>query len=361
MPGKFHQRYGWKRQAPDPRDHRYTVPPAIAAELPTKVNFNDPPLAAPFNPSIDQGNLGSCGPNAMCNMVVFEEFDEKVSPAVLSSRLFLYYNTRLLMGTVNQDSGVDNRTMLKALAQYGWCDEKVWPYNINQFRTKPSAAAYTAAAGNIAKLKYEAVDQVLETMKGAIADRKGILFGFDVYESFESAQTEKTGDVPMPGPRESILGGHDVLLTGYDDAAQRFNFRNSWGASWGNQGSGTFPYAFATNPKYASDFWTIDAITDVPIPPPPPPPPGPPPPDGQSYLTLAVDMKAGQYFLMPVPTAALEKLTPMQLMQIVLLIVTTLTSGPITQATLMALVLQIAAILGIKAPQPVQVVIPRKR
>ena len=50
-----------------------------------------------------------------------------------------------------------------------------------------------------------------------------------VYQSFESDAVAKSGDVPMPGPSEKIMGGHAVVAVGYDDSTQRFIVRNSWG------------------------------------------------------------------------------------------------------------------------------------
>jgi C1A family cysteine protease len=67
--------------------------------------------------------------------------------------------------------------------------------------------------------------------------------------------------VPMPAPREHVLGGHAVLAVGYDDAEQRFDVRNSWGDQWGNGGYFTMPYAYLTERSLSSDFWTIRAVT----------------------------------------------------------------------------------------------------
>ena len=67
-------------------------------------------------------------------------------------------------------------------------------------------------------------------MKGCLASGYPFVFGFTVYDSFESQQVAKTGVVPMPAAGESVLGGHAVMAVGYDDSQQRFIVRNSWGA-----------------------------------------------------------------------------------------------------------------------------------
>ena len=130
--------FGWQRMLPDKRDRKYVIPPAHRVALPSSIDLDTPSPGEPFDPVADQGDLGSCGPNALQGEL---GFDSSVNRQNLfrASRLFLYYNTRLIMGTVGYDSGVDNRSMAKALKQYGYCDETLWPYNLNAFTTKPSA------------------------------------------------------------------------------------------------------------------------------------------------------------------------------------------------------------------------------
>jgi C1A family cysteine protease len=82
-----------------------------------------------------------------------------------------------------------------------------------------------------------------------------IVIGFTVYESFESSTVASTGMVPMPGHHEKQVGGHCVVLVGYDDSQSMFIVRNSWGTSWGMAGYFMMPYAYLTNPRLSSDFW----------------------------------------------------------------------------------------------------------
>jgi C1A family cysteine protease len=97
-------------------------------------------------------------------------------------------------------------------------------------------------------------------MRGCLANGFPFVFGFTVYESFESAEVARTGDAPLPAAGETVLGGHAVLAVGYDDAAARFTVRNSWGPHWGNGGYFTLPYAYLTDRGLASDFWTISQV-----------------------------------------------------------------------------------------------------
>ena len=51
-----------------------------------------------------------------------------------------------------------------------------------------------------------------------------------------------------------------MLAVGYDDAAQRFIVRNSWGPNWGMTGYFTMPYGYLADPQLARDFWTIYTV-----------------------------------------------------------------------------------------------------
>ena len=86
------------------------------------------------------------------------------------------------------------------------------------------------------------------------------MFGFSVYDSFESTQVAKTGVVPMPATGEKQIGGHAVLAVGYDDTQQRFIVRNSWGRGWGMRGYFTMPYAYLSDSNLSDDLWTIRVI-----------------------------------------------------------------------------------------------------
>lgn len=97
-------------------------------------------------------------------------------------------------------------------------------------------------------------------MKGCLADGYPFVFGFTVYDSFESAAVAKSGVLDMPASNETVAGGHAVLAVGYDDAAQRFAVRNSWGAKWGQKGYFTIPYAYLLTENLSDDFWTIRLV-----------------------------------------------------------------------------------------------------
>jgi C1A family cysteine protease len=102
--------------------------------------------------------------------------------------------------------------------------------------------------------------QNLMQMKGCLAAGYPIVFGFTVYESFESPQVAKTGIAPLPSASEAVVGGHAVAAVGYDDSQRTFLVRNSWGEGWGMKGYFTMPYAYLLQSDLSSDFWTIRLV-----------------------------------------------------------------------------------------------------
>jgi C1A family cysteine protease len=245
-------RYGWIPDLPDHRDHLFAAPPLVLSALPTSAD-----LTGSFPVVYDQGQLGSCTANAIAGAIEFDQMKEKLPDTFEPSRLFIYYNERVIEGTVSSDSGAQIRDGIKSVASTGYCPENPdWPYDPSAFATSPPTQAFTDAAQHKIS-SYQRVARDLNQMRGCIAAGFPFIFGFSVYDSFESADVAKTGHAPMPGPGETLLGGHAVVAVGYDDANSWFVVRNSWGTGWGMAGYFTLPYTYLTQRGLASDFWTI--------------------------------------------------------------------------------------------------------
>jgi C1A family cysteine protease len=246
-------RYGWIPDLPDHRDHLYAAPVEMAGKLPAKTD-----LRPQCPPVYDQGQLGSCTANAIAGAIEFDRLKQKISDFT-PSRLFIYYNERAMEHTVDSDSGAQIRDGIKSIGKLGDCPETEWPYVISKFKTKPPKNCYADALKYKAIL-YQRVTQTLGQLKGCLASGYPFVFGFTVYESFESAQVAKTGHASLPKSDEQAIGGHAVVGVGYDDAAQRFIVRNSWGNKWGMKGYFTLPYAYVADNNLADDFWTIRVV-----------------------------------------------------------------------------------------------------
>jgi C1A family cysteine protease len=284
------RKYGWIKDEPDERDWIYHAGQDVkrAEKVVERDVITDfwnwlmhhihpsPPPPPPDNksvdlrsgcsPIVDQGELGSCTANALAGALAFLEIKDGLQEqtgALDFSRLFIYYNERVIEGTVDEDSGAELRDGMKTLSQgnQGACYETTWPYIVSQFAVKPPANAYTEGVEHEITAYYSILTH---------ADRIACLdagfpfvFGFTVYDSFESPEVEETGVVPMPGPLDYPIGGHAVMCVGYDDSTQRYLCRNSWGTGWGMAGYFTIPYAYIDNVALASDFWTIRRGTNM--------------------------------------------------------------------------------------------------
>jgi C1A family cysteine protease len=237
---------GWIPDRPDHRDYLYrAIAPKV--KLPSKIDLRNED-----SPIENQGQLGSCTANALAGHL---QFLEKMTGQTYKdlSRLFIYYNERAVEGTIGYDSGAMIRDGIKVLAKLGVCPELEWPYDIAQFTRKPTPACYKQGLKRRITSYHRL--ETLGDMLNCLAQGYPFVFGFTVYESFESLKVAQTGVVPMPKKSEKVLGGHAVMALGYDQKLKRFIVRNSWGPQWGQAGYFTMPYAYFET--LASDFWTI--------------------------------------------------------------------------------------------------------
>jgi C1A family cysteine protease len=210
-----------------------------------------------FSSRRDQGNLGSCTANALCAAFAYE------SAGFEGSRLFLYYNERVLEKDVAQDAGAFLSDGIKCLEKYGVCPETEWSYFISKFATKPTPTCYTDALKHVA-VTASNIQNTLAAMRQSLFLGLPFVVGIAVYDSFESEAVARTGLVPMPNTNtEQLLGGHAVLVCGYDDKKKLFIVRNSWGVSWGNKGYFYLPYAYLTNSSLSSDLWNISVTKNI--------------------------------------------------------------------------------------------------
>lgn len=240
--------YTWIPDLPDIRDHLLAVRRAQVSARPKKVDLR--PGCSPIE---DQGDLGSCTANAIVGALEYLEW--KAGNHTDLSRLFVYYQERVIEHSIGLDAGAQIRDGMKACNKVGVCTEKTWPYIPSTFANKPSPSAYAEAADRKIVEYLRVVD--LNGMLTQIAAGFPVVFGFTVYESFESDAVAKTGIANMPLKGEGLLGGHAVLAVGYDDTKQRIIARNSWGTDWGMRGSFTLPYAYLNNRGLSDDFWTV--------------------------------------------------------------------------------------------------------
>jgi len=243
--------YGWKCGRPDHRDLWHEFGPLHESSGTIDLRKNCPEV-------YDQGNLGSCTANAIAACYEYALCQQGLHD-FHPSRLFIYYNEREMEGHVGEDSGAEIRDGMKSIHSMGVCPEPQWPYNITKFTQKPDLNCYETALGD-RSIKYNRVRQTKDQLLTALNIGFPVAFGFTVYESFETSEVATTGVMPVPAPRERILGGHAVVIVGYQPATDHWVVRNSWGAGWGDQGYFYMPGVFLLDPAQCSDFWTVTRV-----------------------------------------------------------------------------------------------------
>jgi len=229
-------------------------------------------LRAKESPVVDQGDIGSCTGNALASALEYLELLEINSavggPEIFHtgqfsrvSRLFIYYNERVLEGDTGIDAGAAISEGIKSIQTQGVCRECTWPYLDANALIQPSAEAFHEALVH-RELRDYRIDLNLNAMKQCLVFGYPFVFGITVYDSFLGEHAAQTGVIPMPAKDESVQGGHALLCVGYDDATQVFIFKNSWSTSWGDKGYGYLPYAYMTNSDLTADLWTLRNIEE---------------------------------------------------------------------------------------------------
>lgn len=243
------KKFGWIRDTHDERDRKYAAKSSDG--LPSKADFR-----SRYPRVWNQKTLGSCTAHAVGGACLFLDIYDKDMAIVVPSRLFIYYATRSLEGTISRDSGATIRNSIKAVAKFGYPVEDLWPYNIRDFKVRPSDDVIaTAVPQKISS--YERVDRDLTSFKEVLSQGYPIVLGFSVYSSADGDEVTRTGKIPVPQKGDKYRGGHAVLACGYDDELGALIIRNSWGESWGENGYGYLPYEFIEDRNLSGDFWTI--------------------------------------------------------------------------------------------------------
>lgn len=267
VPQITRKRYGWLPDLPDPRDYRFDPKKALKlrggaprVRVPARVDLRESGFLPPV---YDQGDLGSCTANAIAGAYEYEQRRQGLSD-FMPSRLFVYYNERVMINTVNEDSGAFIRDGMKSVAKLGVPPEPEWPYDIGRFRQQPTGQVYTDALEHQV-ITYARVDTGSQThVKQALATGTPVVFGFTVFPWFEEIGADGVAKIPKGDPGQ-VLGGHAVLLVGYERLKGHRNtvygiVRNSWGPAFGDGGYCYMPLTWICDPNNADDFWAIQSV-----------------------------------------------------------------------------------------------------
>ncbi len=102
-------------------------------------------------------------------------------------------------------------------------------------------------------------DDVIYDMKQHLANGDVFMIAIPVYTNFEYLDSTNYF-YDGPGDGDDYLGGHAIIVCGYDDdagdGAGGFKIRNSWGTTWGNNGEAYLSYNFVKNYAFEAAYMT---------------------------------------------------------------------------------------------------------
>jgi C1A family cysteine protease len=198
---------------------------------------------------------------------MYDEIKQYGVARVIPSRAYIYFNERLMEGTVAQDSGASLKAGMQSIKKYGFCQESDFPYLPGQFRTRPPPECY-AQGERYRELKYYRVRSQTAAVKAALASGYVVVIGLVAFPELESPAVAATGQLTGPKPGEKPFGGHAVLIVGYTAGSSgpsgpgsqgSFIVRNSWGPDWGDQGYFYMPFDYLD--QYVPDAYVVQQIT----------------------------------------------------------------------------------------------------
>jgi len=244
---------GYKPREPSADRKRFA---SSRQSIPSRVD-----LRAHMTAVEDQGDTNSCVANAVAGAYEYLVKRHWGDDSYDVSRLFIYYNARLVEDDDIEDEGSVIEHAIDSLCSHGACAEACWPFDEDAVNDEPDEDAYEEASRFLVE-DVSVVPTELDAWRRCLADGYPIIFGLQLYRSFDTHR--RRGLVPVPTRREVSReehGGHAMLCVGYSDRDQVFIVRNSWGADWGDGGYCYIPYRYIISDKYNDgDTWVIRQV-----------------------------------------------------------------------------------------------------
>jgi C1A family cysteine protease len=219
---------------------------------------------------LDQGGLSSCVANAGMQAIRMSQVRQRaaraitplqvaqlrMSPPPLGSRLFGYYLSRATHHEMAVDGGTFLRSFFAMANKFGFPPEALWSYDDSNkpdapFSLMPSTRAFQAAFDQRSPTIYRRVDGLLDVRR-ALAGGFAVCFGVDVDAAFVAGDFDPA--VPLEVPSRNIVGGHAMVLVGYDE--DHFEVLNSWGTGFG---AGGYFLAASSFIEAARDVWAVES------------------------------------------------------------------------------------------------------
>lgn len=248
--------FGWLKDPKDPRDLTWRKLFRAIPKIPRRVDLRKKDF-----PILNQGNEGSCVGQAGAGLKNWWELEQKDYPREeqgLSPR-YIYNLARALEGRLSQE-GAYLRDALKGLQKYGTCTWAKWPYqpwvdsDVDPRDRIPLELTQPWQIESYVRL--ESAEEVLEALASGVPVYAGVLWFRNWIIPGPDGKLPRA-DGKLPRADDRVVGGHAILLLGYDPDEGYILFANSWGSYWGDRGYGWMSISDLRAYFRYADFWTV--------------------------------------------------------------------------------------------------------
>lgn len=225
-----------------------------------------------FPPIMDQENINCCVPISISTIYYYLTFKQNNIIKMRISSLYLYNLIKKqnnlefiskscdsLDSAFNDDPGATIYETLKILKKNGSCPEFLYTYNKDNFNINPDDHLIKFA-NKCKLLNFTKISRY--NLKNQLLNNNPVICGIKIFNSFHSEKTIKTGIIDLPHKLDYLLGGHSIVIIGYNNYIDSYIFINSWGTSWGDNGFGKIPYSYINNNNYADEFYILNLVTN---------------------------------------------------------------------------------------------------
>lgn len=211
--------------------------------LPDRVSLRQ--YASPIR---NQGTTGFCWAFAAAGLKAIQESIETGRTHELSP-LYIASKGKAIDGRPNTEGSVTS-VMYQVLSDNGTVAEKDYPFSDYKgglnFPYKDLTKAYHYKTDKIIT-KLRTPQEIMQ----ALAMNKPVTIGLIVAKNIYDLLNNRDKYISMP-VGSMIIGGHKTVLTGYDKTLTHnghtgfFDYMNSWGIGWGDQGYAWLPFDYIT-------------------------------------------------------------------------------------------------------------------
>ena len=208
--------------------------PYGAADLPA---FKD--LSADLPPVGNQGKQNSCVGWAAA--YALKSFQEKIE-----NRVTILFSPSFIYNQINngQDGGSRFIDALNLLSQIGAAKYDDMPYNEFDWTTQPSETVKESAKPFRIDYWRQVNIMDIKEVKNQVNAGYPVVIGTEVDQGFQAGKRLGLTDYVWKAAIGKVIGGHAMLVVGFDDTRRAFKVMNSWGRNWGNDGYCWVDYSY---------------------------------------------------------------------------------------------------------------------